>query len=85
MGSTAIRHGAAVDERVSISATAGLDNDVADASIVETSIPARLDSLRWGGFHTRVVAALGITWIARRCNFLISMSASPTAPILRAR
>jgi MFS family permease len=31
--------------------------------IVETDIPARLDALRWSGFHTRVVAALGITWI----------------------
>ena len=31
--------------------------------IIETTIPARLDSLPWSGFHTRVVAALGITWI----------------------
>jgi len=31
--------------------------------VIETSIPARLDSLRWSGFHTRVVMALGITWI----------------------
>jgi MFS family permease len=31
--------------------------------IIETSIPARLDRLRWGAFHTRVVLALGITWI----------------------
>jgi len=31
--------------------------------IVETDIPARLDSLLWSGFHTRVVLALGITWI----------------------
>ena len=31
--------------------------------IVETSIPARLDALPWSGFHTRVVLALGITWI----------------------
>ena len=31
--------------------------------IIETSIPARLDSLRWSGFHTRIVIALGITWI----------------------
>src|SRR2546423_11431985 len=31
--------------------------------IVETSIPARLDDLRWSGFHTRVVLALGIAWI----------------------
>jgi len=31
--------------------------------VIETSIPSRLDSLRWSGFHTRVVLALGITWI----------------------
>src|ERR1700694_1265697 len=31
--------------------------------VIETSIPARLASLRWSGFHTRVVLALGITWI----------------------
>lgn len=31
--------------------------------IVETDIPARLDGLRWSMFHTRVVTALGITWI----------------------
>ncbi len=34
-----------------------------DERVVETAIPARLDRLRWGGFHTRVVLALGITWI----------------------
>src|SRR5258705_2506819 len=31
--------------------------------VIETSIPSRLDSLRWSGFHTRIVIALGITWI----------------------
>jgi MFS family permease len=31
--------------------------------IVETSIPARLDRLPWGRFHSLVVTALGITWI----------------------
>ena len=31
--------------------------------MIETSIPSRLDNLRWSGFHTRVVLALGITWI----------------------
>jgi MFS family permease len=31
--------------------------------VVETDIPSRLDALKWSGFHTRVVAALGITWI----------------------
>jgi MFS family permease len=34
-----------------------------DHRVIETSIPARLDSLRWSGFHTRIVVALGITWI----------------------
>ncbi|MFO1110647.1 MAG: MFS transporter [Bradyrhizobium sp.] len=34
-----------------------------NSRLIETSIPARLDNLRWSGFHTRVVAALGITWI----------------------
>jgi MFS family permease len=31
--------------------------------VIETDIPSRLDSLPWSGFHTRVVTALGITWI----------------------
>ncbi len=31
--------------------------------IVITDIPARLDRLPWGRFHTLVVVALGITWI----------------------
>ena len=33
------------------------------ARVVDTDIPARLDRLTWSGFHTRVVVALGITWI----------------------
>src|SRR5262245_21218592 len=43
------------------SASAAVVQD--DSRIVETSVPARLDSLRWSRFHTRVVLALGITWI----------------------
>src|SRR5580698_3850869 len=34
-----------------------------DDGVVETSIPYRLDALYWSGFHTRVVLALGITWV----------------------
>src|SRR5689334_17528088 len=34
-----------------------------DERIIETSIPSRLDALTWSRFHTRVVLALGITWI----------------------
>jgi MFS family permease len=31
--------------------------------IIDTDIPARLDRLPWTGFHSLVVAALGVTWI----------------------
>jgi len=33
------------------------------ATIIATTIPARLDRLPWGQFHTLVVVALGVTWI----------------------
>ena len=39
------------------------NDDRRDDRVVESSIPFRLDALHWSGFHTRVVIALGITWI----------------------
>jgi MFS family permease len=36
---------------------------VAASSVITTTVPARLDRLPWGRFHSLVVAALGITWI----------------------
>ncbi|HEY2229308.1 MAG TPA: MFS transporter [Xanthobacteraceae bacterium] len=39
------------------------DTAARTAAVIETDIPARLDALPWGRFHTRVVLALGITWI----------------------
>jgi MFS family permease len=55
----------AVLSNASIASAAGetLAKQGEDDRVIETSIPARLDSLRWSGFHTRVVLALGITWI----------------------
>ncbi len=38
-------------------------NGAPQARLVETAVPARLDRLRWGRFHTLVVVALGITWV----------------------
>ncbi|MFT3800348.1 MAG: MFS transporter [Burkholderiaceae bacterium] len=32
-------------------------------TMIETRIPARLDALPWTAFHTRLVIALGVTWI----------------------
>ncbi|HWJ18663.1 MAG TPA: MFS transporter, partial [Geobacterales bacterium] len=49
----------AVDDSAPMSASVRRN----DQRIIETSIPARLDALTWSGFHTRVVLALGITWI----------------------
>jgi len=39
------------------------DRSPAQPQVIETDIPARLDRLPWGAFHSRVVIALGITWI----------------------
>jgi MFS family permease len=54
-----MRLGSAANDIAAAAAPIRQDND----RIVETSIPARLDHLAWSGFHTRVVLALGITWI----------------------
>jgi MFS family permease len=34
-----------------------------NSKLVETAIPARLDRLYWGRFHSLVVVTLGITWV----------------------
>jgi MFS family permease len=39
------------------------NGSAARSGYFETDIPARLDRLPWGRFHTLVVIALGITWI----------------------
>jgi MFS family permease len=51
------------------------DND----RVIETSIPARLDHLRWSGFHTRVVLALGITWILDGLEVTLALYLTATA------
>src|SRR5665213_3609403 len=55
---SAVNRGAPGSTAVAPAPIAGNDN-----SVIETDIPSRLDSLTWSGFHTRVVLALGITWI----------------------
>ena len=54
-----ITHGSALNPGAPAAAAVPQDHD----RIIETSIPVRLDNLTWSGFHTRVVVALGITWI----------------------
>ena len=38
-------------------------SEIVAEKTIETRVPARLDALEWGRFHTLVIAALGITWI----------------------
>ena len=45
--------------------------------LVETEIPARLDRLPWGRFHTFVVVALGITWILDGLEVTLAGAISP--------
>ncbi len=47
------------------------------APIIATDIPARLDRLRWGRFHTLVVVALGITWILDGLEVTLAGAISP--------
>src|SRR6187397_2263315 len=49
----------------------------AEAGIVTTDIPARLDRLRWGRFHTLVVVALGITWILDGLEVTLAGAVAP--------
>src|SRR5712671_4973679 len=58
----------------------------ASTAIVETTIPARLDRLRWGRFHTLVVVALGITWVLDGLEVTLAGAISPAlkeSPLLR--
>ncbi|MEZ2418130.1 MFS transporter [Luteibacter sp. RCC_6_2] len=59
---------------------------VARDEVVETDVPARLDRLRWGRFHTLVVVALGITWVLDGLEVTITGSiagALKSSPVLR--
>src|SRR6476620_7643913 len=49
----------------------------AGAGIIATDIPARLDPLRRGRFHTLVVVALGITWILDGLEVTLAGAVSP--------
>src|SRR5207253_448583 len=48
---------------VKLEAASSAPERQAEEGVIETSMPLRLDRLSWSGFHTRIVLALGITWI----------------------
>jgi MFS family permease len=49
----------------------------AEPTIIDTDIPARLDRLPWGRFHTLVVVALGVTWILDGLEVTLAGAISP--------
>ena len=54
--------------------------------VVVTDIPARLDRLPWGRFHTLVVVALGITWVLDGLEVTLAGAVSGAlkeSPVLR--
>jgi MFS family permease len=56
------------------------------APIIETNIPARLDRLPWGPFHSLVVVALGITWVLDGLEVTLAGAVAPAlkeSPVLR--
>src|ERR1700733_3457811 len=38
-------------------------NRVAEDQTIETDVPARLDRLPWSSWHTRIIIALGTSWL----------------------
>ena len=66
--------------RLQLSPTPEQRNHTPENLVIETDIPARLDRLPWGSFHTLVAAGLGVTWIL---NGLEVTLASALAPVLR--
>jgi hypothetical protein len=46
---------------------------------IRSTIPARLDRLRWSPFHTRMVAGLGAAWILDGLQITIASSVTGVA------
>jgi MFS family permease len=54
--------------------------------IIDTDIPARLDRMPWGRFHTLVIVALGVTWILDGLEVTLAGSVSAAlkqSPVLQ--
>ena len=53
----------------------------AEVAPLRSTIPARLDRLRWTPFHTRMVAGLGAAWILD--GLQITIASSVTGAVTR--
>jgi MFS family permease len=64
------------DEAMMALATAAIAQ-TSEPAVIDTDIPARLDRLPWGRFHTLVVVALGVTWILDGLEVTLAGAISP--------
>src|SRR4051812_30178307 len=58
----------------------GTRGRAASPETVRSLVPARIDRLPWSGFHTRMVAALGVAWVLDGLEIQI---ASIVGPVLQ--
>src|SRR5712691_5073235 len=61
-------------------ASAGHKGPGSTPVVIRSLVPARMDRLPWSRFHTRVVVALGVTWILDGLEITI---ASLIGPVLQ--
>jgi MFS family permease len=51
-----------------------MSSDTAAMGVIRSTVPARLDRLKWSPFHTRMVCGLGAAWILDGLQITISSS-----------
>ena len=55
-----------------------MKRDAEVGSWIETDVPSRLDALGWSSWHSRVVVALGITWVLDGLEASLIANLAPT-------
>jgi MFS family permease len=56
----------------------GTGSPAAPPDTVRSFVPARIDRLPWSGFHTRMIAALGVAWVLDGLEIQIASIVGPT-------
>ena len=51
--------------------------NTAEAPVIRSTIPARIDRLPWSRFHTRMVIALGVAWVLDGLEITIAANVVP--------
>ncbi|GAA2632886.1 MFS transporter [Actinomadura fulvescens] len=56
----------------------GAPGGIAQADVVRSMIPARIDRLPWSPFHTRMVVALGTAWVLEGLEITVASAVAAT-------